>query len=332
MDSLFASLGTTSVADRSAILALAALLDAVLGDPRWLWGRIWHPVVVIGRALSVLDRGLNCGPPGVRLVTGLVTVLVIVGGAAALGWALSVWTAARPWGWVAEWLLVGIMIAQRDLFDHVRAVASGLSQGLPQGRAAVARIVGRDPDSLDRHGVARAAIESLFENFSDGVVAPMLWYLALGPAGLLGYKALNTCDSMIGHRSLTYLHFGRVAARADDVANLIPARLAGLVVALAAVFVPGANPKAALVTLWRDASKHRSPNAGWPEAAAAGALGLALAGPRRYGLALVADPWIGTGRAQAEVVDIKRGLTLFATSCLVFVAVVLAIGVLAGRG
>jgi adenosylcobinamide-phosphate synthase len=308
------------VVDRSLVLIAAALLDAVVGDPAWAWRRIPHPVVLIGRLIGLLDRTCNHGPPALRLALGGFTTVIVVGLAAGVGAGITAAAGNVAWGIVIEILVVTVLIAQRDLFDHVRRVAGALDQGLDQGRQAVSQIVGRDPMSLDQHGVARAAIESLFENFSDGVVAPMLWYLAFGLPGICAYKALNTADSMIGHRSLTYLHFGRVAARADDLANLIPARVAGLVIVVASVFVPSAKPWAALKTMVRDAGKHRSPNAGWPEAAAAGALDLSLAGPRRYGLALVDDPWLGHGRARADARDIRRGLALFVVACGVLVA------------
>ena len=188
------------------------------------------------------------------------------------------------------------------------ALAQG---GVPAGREAVRHIVGRDPASLDRHGVARAAIESLAENFGDGVVAPVFWYLVLGLPGLFAYKAANTLDSMIGHRTPHYRAFGWAAARFDDLLNLAPARLGGLLLAAAALFARDARPDRALWVMLRDARKHRSPNAGWPEGAMAGALGLALAGPRRYAEGMVSDPWVGDGTARAGVGDIARALRLF---------------------
>ncbi len=306
------------ILERSLILAAALLLDWLVGDPPWLWRRLPHPVVVIGRLIAGLERRLN-GPertPRVRLARGFATVLLAVGLAAAVGWAIGARTRSVDWGAAIEVVLVAILLAQRDLFDHVRRVRRGLDQGLAEGRAAVSRIVGRDPESLDAHGVARAAIESLAENFSDGVVAPAFWYLVAGPAGILGYKALNTCDSMIGHRSERYWMFGKAAARLDDLANLVSARLAGLLIAVAAVAVPGGRPVAAVGAMVRDAHKHRSVNAGWPEAAMAGALDLALAGPRRYGPEVVNDPWIGSGRARATAGDIGRALALFVVACL----------------
>src|SRR5690554_4671448 len=188
------------------------------------------------------------------------------------------------------------LVAQKSLYDHVAAVARGLEQGgLEGGRKAVSLIVGRDPESLDQAGVARAAIESLSENFSDAVVAPVFWAALFGLPGLLAYKAVNTADSMIGHRTPRHAAFGWAAARLDDAVNLIPARLAGLRIAGAALLLPGARAGNALRAMGRDAPRHRSPNAGWQEAAMGGALGLALAGPRRYGGQVVEDAWMGAG-------------------------------------
>jgi adenosylcobinamide-phosphate synthase len=188
----------------------------------------------------------------------------------------------------------------------VRAVAAGLDQGLAEGRRAVSRIVGRDPDRLDAPAVARAAIESLAENLSDGVVAPLFWAVLLGLPGIVAYKAINTLDSMVGHKSPRHLAFGWASARADDLVNLLPARLTGLLLALAA----GRAAARAWRAMRRDAGLHRSPNAGWPEAAMAGALGLRLAGPRVYGGNRVEDAWMGDGRAEATAADIRRGLGL----------------------
>jgi len=189
--------------------------------------------------------------------------------------------------------------------------------GLRAGRAAVAHIVGRDPESLDEPGVARAALESLFENFADGVVAPAFWYIVAGLPGMFVCKAINTLDSMIGHRSPRYLAFGGTAARLDTAMNFLPARLSGMMIGVAAAFVPTAAPAPAFRVMFRDAHKHRSINAGWPEGAAAGALNLALAGPRRYGSELVNDPWIGEGRRAAGAADIRRGLFLYVMACFV---------------
>jgi adenosylcobinamide-phosphate synthase len=307
------------------ILLAGLAVDAVIGEMRALFRFIPHPVVAIGGLIASLERRLNreSRSAEARRLRGFVVVAAVVAIAAMAGWAILVLTRHWRWGWAVEILLVGILVAQRSLYDHVFAVCGALETGgVGAGREAVRHIVGRDPNSLDEHGVARAGIESLFENYSDGVVAPAFWYVLLGLPGLLAYKAINTLDSMIGHRSPRYLDFGAAAARLDTAANFIPARLAAAIVAIAALIAPQSSPAAALKTMWRDARKHRSVNAGWPEAAAAGALGLALAGPRRYGADLVNDPWIGDGRARATAADMRRALYLFVVACLVHAALI----------
>jgi adenosylcobinamide-phosphate synthase len=307
------------------ILLAGLAVDAVFGDMRPLFRFLPHPVVALGGLIASLERRLNreSRSAQARRVRGLVVVAAVVAIAAAAGWAVLVLTRHWRWGWAVEIFLVGVLVAQRSLYDHVFAVCRALETGgLAAGREAVRHIVGRDPNSLDDHGVARAGIESLFENFSDGVVAPAFWYVLFGLPGLLAYKAANTLDSMIGHRSPRYLDFGAAAARLDTAANFVPARLAGAIIAAAALIAPKANPAAALKTMWRDARKHRSVNAGWPEAAAAGALGLALAGPRRYGADLVNDAWIGDGRARVTTTDMRAALYLFVVACLVHAALI----------
>jgi adenosylcobinamide-phosphate synthase len=244
---------------------------------------------------------------------GLALVLVIaVGVAAVIAWALR----RVPFGWAIEAALATSLMAQRSLFEHVAAVARALGRGgLKAARRTVAEIVGRDPDSLDAAGVCRAAIESLAENFSDGVVAPALWFAIAGLPGMAAYKAINTADSMIGHLGPRHRAFGWAAARLDDLVNLPASRLAALLLVLAALFAPGARAGAAARTAWRDAGRHRSPNAGWPEAAMAGALGLRLAGPRVYGGERVDDAWMGDGRAEAESADIRAALGLYRLAC-----------------
>lgn len=306
--------------DPLLILAVALALDAVVGDLRPVFARIGHPVQWLGRLIAGLEAKLNRPQrtPGARRARGALTVLLVAGLAAAAGFALLMFLRGRWWGWMAEAFVVCVLVAQRSLHDHVRAVADGLDRGgLAGGRAAVAHIVGRDPESLDAHGVARAGVESLAENFSDAVVAPCFWYAVFGLPGLFLYKAVNTLDSMIAHRNDRYLDFGRFAARLDTAMNFLPARASALIVALAACVAPGAAPFQALRTAFADARKHRSANAGWPEGAFAGALGLALAGPRRYGAEIVDDPWIGAGRARATVEDMRRALWLFVCACLV---------------
>jgi adenosylcobinamide-phosphate synthase len=298
-------------------LLLALALDVLLGDPAWLYRRAPHPVVVIGRASAALERRwLDPGqPPQVLRRRGLRLTLVVVLASALAGLGLQ-WLCLRaPLGWLLLGLLMSSLVAQRGLYDHVAAVAAGLQEGLAQGRATVAHIVGRDPDQLDAAAVARAAIESTAENYADGVVAPMLWGALLGLPGMLAYKAINTLDSMIGHRSPRYLDFGRFAARLDDVASWLPARLAALLILGAACFLPGATPAAGWRAMRRDAARHRSVNAGWPEAAMAGCLGLRLAGPRRYGGLLVEDAWMGDGTPLATPSDIRRALGVLVRAC-----------------
>ena len=311
-----------------AILLLAMAVDLVAGDPKWLYRLLPHPVVLLGRLIDALSRSLNrqALPRGRRIIRGGLCSLLVVGLAGGVGVALHVLLAGLPFGWIVEGLLASSLLAFRGLYDAVRAVARGLGESLAAGRAAVGHIVGRDPASLDAAGVARAAAESAAENFSDGFVAPVFWFLLLGLPGLLAYKAINTLDSMIGHRDARFEAFGKVAARLDDAANLLPARLAGLLIVLAAVLLPSASAAAAWRAMRRDAPKHRSPNAGWQEAAVAGALGLALAGPRHYGGQRVEDHWMGDGRSAVTAEDLARVLDLYLTAGgLVFAAVMAAL-------
>ncbi|WP_341703326.1 adenosylcobinamide-phosphate synthase CbiB, partial [Ferrovibrio sp.] len=302
--------------------------DATLGWPDIVYRRIRHPVVWIGALLGGLEARLNRPDwqGGLRRAAGLLTLillLIVCGGAGLL---LSGLLHDLPFGWIAEAVLMASLIAQRSLHDHVAAVAAGIEQdGLAGGRRAVAMIVGRDPDSLDEAGVSRAAIESLAENFSDGVVAPVFWCALLGLPGILLYKAINTADSMIGHRNDRYRAFGWAAARLDDLVNLPASRLSALLLVLSARLLPGASARAAFAAVERDAGRHRSPNAGWPEAAMAGALGLKLAGPRRYGDRWVEDHWMGgeDGRAEAGAPDIRHALRLFRLACLLLAGLVL---------
>ena len=312
--------------DLFLLLLAGLLLDGLTGEMSWLFRRLPHPVVVIGYFISALDHKLN--RPG-RSVTdrrwrGIFTVGVMVTGAGSLGAAGHALTLGVPYAWAGEIFLIGILVSQRSLYQHVAAVARGLAHdGLPGGRVMIAKICGRDPESLNEAGIVRAAVESCAENFGDGVVAPVFWYILGGLPGLLIYKTVNTLDSMIGHRNERYLAFGQAAARLDDGMNWIPARLAGLLIASAAAFVPTARPKAAVKTMIRDARKHRSPNAGWPEAAMAGALGMALAGPRSYLGYRVDDAWIGAGDS-TQVRDIGRALSVFVLACVMHAALVLA--------
>ena len=308
------------VADPLLLLAAGLAIDALFGDMPALFARIPHPIVLAGRGVAFFDRKLNreIRSEQSRRTRGIITVIVLVGGAAALGWVIEQLCRGSLAGIAIEILLIAVLVAQRSLFDHVAAVARALADGgLLAGREAVRHIVGRDPASLDAHGVARAAIESLAENFSDGVVAPVFWYLVLGLPGLFAYKMANTLDSMIGHRTPHYLAFGWAAARLDDLANFVPARISGVLIAAAAFFARDGRPSRALLIMLRDGRKHRSLNAGWPEGAMAGALGLALAGPRRYAEGVVADPWVGEGTARAAPADIARALMIYRNACLI---------------
>ncbi|HXQ42856.1 MAG TPA: adenosylcobinamide-phosphate synthase CbiB, partial [Candidatus Udaeobacter sp.] len=279
-----------------------------------------HPVALIGRAIGWLDRRCNReqSGDGARRLAGILVVALLAGAAAALGLAIHVLLRGFAFGWIIEAALTSLFLAQHSLYRHVAEVARALaSEGLAGGRRAVSRIVGRDPESLDQSGVCRAALESLAENFSDGVVAPLFWAVLAGLPGILVYKTVNTADSMIGHRTARHLAFGWAAARLDDVLNLVPARVAGLLLVSASRFLPATSPRKAFAAMIRDAGKHRSPNAGWQEAALAGALGVALAGPRRYGGKTVGDHWMNEGgRRDATVEDIRRGLKLFAVACV----------------
>jgi adenosylcobinamide-phosphate synthase len=300
-------------------LLLALALDALIGDPAWLYRRLPHPVALIGGAISGLERRwLDLGqPPSVLRRRGLLLTALIVAASALAGFGLHWLCLYMPFGWVLLGLLMSSLLAQRGLYQHVAAVGAGLREGLPQGRLAVAQIVGRDPEQLDGPAVARAAIESTAENFADGVVAPLLWGVLLGLPGMLAYKAINTADSMIGHRSSRYMDFGRFAARLDDAASWLPARVAALLILAAASLAPGTTPAAGWRALGRDAALHRSVNAGWPEAAMAGSLGLRLAGPRRYGGELVEDAWMGDGTPLATPADIGRALKILVRACVI---------------
>jgi adenosylcobinamide-phosphate synthase len=311
------------------ILLLALALDAVIGDPPSLYRRLPHPIVLIGGIIGRLERRLNDAgrPDSHRRTAGILTCLMLIVGSGAVGLIIHRLLATVPTGWIIEAAIVSLFLAQNSLYRHVAQVARALAAGdLAGGRRAVSAIVGRDPESLDLAGVSRAALESLAENFSDGVVAPAVWALVFGLPGILIYKTINTADSMIGHKTPRHLAFGWASARCDDLLNLIPARLAGLLLVAAAVLLPGARPGAGFRAMLRDAGKHRSPNAGWQEAALAGALGVALAGPRRYGGEIVEDHWMNDGgRAEATVEDLKQGLRLYLLACLLQAALVAAI-------
>ena len=285
----------------------------------------------MGRWLAGLDRALNRSEaPETRRLAGVLALALLLGGTASIAFVLAAILSGTLFGFALLALIAASLPAQRSLATHVRAVADALEQdGLVAGRRAVSMIVGRNPGVLDESAVARAAIESLAENFADGVVAPAFWIAVGGLAGGVVYKAANTADSMIGHRTPRYAAFGWAAARFDDLVNLPASRLAALWLLLAAV-VGGADARAGLAAVGRDARRHRSPNAGWPEAAMAGALGLKLGGPRVYGEALVEDAFMGDGRFDAGPADIRRALRLYRLACLVQGGAMVIVAVVVG--
>lgn len=294
----------------SALAMLVGLgVDAVIGWPAPLFARIGHPVSWIGALIARLEARLNRpqASNSTRFLGGLATSLIAIGVSTGAGAAI---VAVLPGGWIGvvlSGLFAAPLIATRSMHEHVAAVARPLMRGdLDAARHAVSMIVGRDPTKLDAAGVARAALESLAENASDGIVAPVFWGALFGLPGIAGYKAVNTLDSMIGHRTARYEYFGKAAARIDDLANLIPARLSGVLFALAS-----RHPVAALRCMGAEAARHRSPNAGWPEAALAGGLGLRLSGPRWYGDQLADEPYVNAPAPDPTPGDLARGLGLF---------------------
>ena len=309
----------------TALLALA--LERIVGYPNALVARIGHPVIWMGRLISLLDTRLNNRTRGRGVLTLLLLLAATALVAVPLAWALR----SIPFGWVIEAILATSLLAQKSLRDAVQAVGTALSRSLPEGRAAVSHIVGRDPQALDAAGVSRAAIESLAESTSDGVIAPLFFLILGGLPGIALYKAVNTADSMIGHKSERHLQFGWAAARFDDLLNLIPARLTALLIAGGAFFVKDAHPEAAWSTALRDAKKHESPNAGWPEAAFAGALDFQLGGPRSYDGELVDLPSFGTGRADLGPGDIERALGLYRATLNVTLAMTVVLALVVWR-
>jgi len=302
---------------RSEQLLLALIGEAAVGYPPVLFAAVGHPVSWIGAAIASLERRWNRGAVAPRRFAGVAALVLIAGGAAGVGFGIET-LAGEGWGALAIVLIATTGLAQRSLDDHVRAVLHPLDAGdLPGARRAVGHIVGRDTDDLDEAGVATAAVESLAESFCDGVVAPAFWFLLLGLPGLLACKAINTADSMIGHRDDRYRWFGWAAARADDLVNWVPARISGALIALAGTGGFG--------IMWRDARHHASPNGGWPEAAMAGALGRQLGGPVHYDGEVAMRATLGDGPAP-DAVDLRRAIGMYRRACLL---IWLSIGALA---
>jgi adenosylcobinamide-phosphate synthase len=308
---------------------LALLIESVTGYPTPLFRLIGHPVTWIGALISWLEVRLNTGAK--RRAKGVILLVLLVLTALAAGLAIIAITRRLPFGWILEALLASSLLAQKELGRAVKAVADGLNLGLAPGRAAVAHIVGRDPEQLDEPGIVRASIESLAESTSDGIVAPLFWLLIGGLPGALIYKAVNTADSMVGHKTERYLEFGWASARFDDLLNWIPARLTALLIAAAAFFVRRADPERAWSTALRDAKTHDSPNAGWPEAAYAGALGFRLGGPRSYGGIVHDLPAFGDGRSDLTASDILKALELYWMSLNLLLAFTIAIALVLWR-
>ena len=316
------------------LTALAVLIELIAGYPDWLVRSIGHPVTWMGRLIAGLERRWNRETlrPHVRRMVGAVAVLLLVGIVGMVALIIELGLLLLPFGLIGAAVVASTLVAQRSLYQHVSRVADALeSGGIRAAREAVSYIVGRDTETLDEAGVARAAIESLAENFSDGVVAPVISMIIAGLPGAAIYKAINTADSLIGHQSPRYQAFGWAAARLDDLINLPASRLSALLIIAAAALTKESSAPAAWRTVRRDARHHRSPNAGYPEAAMAGALDLALAGPRTYDGALVNDAFMGDGRRAAKATDIRAALAVYrcADTILILLIVLLAAALIA---
>ena len=306
------------LAARAAVLLAALAIDWLVGEPDILWRRVPHPVVLFGRAISFMDKRLNRrrGVTGKsRQARGILAIVILVVLAAKVGLGLSFG------GPVVACIILAVLLAARSLDEHIRAVATAMGEGIGAARTAVGMIVGRETKSMKKGDIARAAIETGAENLSDGVIAPALWFLVGGLPGLLAYKMVNTADSMIGYRNAKYRTFGCGAARIDDAMNLIPARLTALLICGAATL--NGRGSAALGTMMRDGRHHASPNAGWPEAAMAGAINVWLAGPRRYGNRIRQARRFNEGGSEADAGAIRHSLRVLIMAQLLFALLIL---------
>ena len=304
------------------ISLVATLIERNYGYPDRLYRAIKHPVVWMGALINFLDSRLN----NLSRPRGAIALAIVIAATAAVTVPLGLLLRSFEYGWLLEAVVASVFLAQKSLGEQVRAVADGLAKSIDEGRKAVSHIVGRDPANLDETGVAKGAIESLAENTSDGVVAPLFWLLIGGLPGIAIYKAVNTCDSMIGNKSESYLHFGWASARLDDVMNYVPARLTGLLFCT----VAGGGFGNALAAMRRDAPHHVSPNAGWPEAAMACALGIRLGGPRSYEGRTVRLAWMGDGREELGAQEIRDGLELYDKSLNLLTAILAVLAVVRG--
>ena len=311
----------------AAAMLIAMVIDCVIGWPAWLYSRIGHPVSWLGKIVDSLDRNLNREEDtlGRRRTAGVVVAVAVIGLVCVIAFLVQL---MLPGGWVGI-LLTGVLawplLAIRSLYEHVAQVLHPLREGdLATARVAASMIVGRDTSALNEAGVSRATLESLAENTSDGVVAPLFWGALLGLPGIAAYKAINTLDSMIGHRTARHEAFGWASAKADDFANLVPARLTGVFFALVS-----SQTATALRCMMRDAHKHRSPNAGWPESALAGGMGVRLSGPRDYGGETANEPWLNGAGRDPDASDIQRGLQLYSFAVLLCAVVLVFVCILA---
>ncbi len=301
-------------------MLIAVLIDIIIGWPKMIYRKIGHPVTWVGHCIFALEARFNTGSARAQRVNGIVTALVIILGVILVAFFLLALLPKSIFGTIILGILAWPFVAVRSLHEHVRAIEAPLrNDDIKEARYAVSMIVGRNPEALDARGIIRATIESLAENTSDGIIAPLFWGALLGLPGIAGYKTINTLDSMIGHKNDRYLHFGRFSAITDDVVNWIPARITGLLFALC-----GPAPKPSLKTMCIDAKLHRSPNAGWPEAAMAASLNISLSGPRIYNDELTEEPWIHAKGRDAITSDISEALQLYRRSILAFMGLLIA--------
>ena len=310
--------------------AFALVLEYFVGYPQFIQRAMGHPVEWIGKLIAYLDEGLN--DPDTEDADqrnhGIFAIVALCIAVAIPTFLVEKLLLSLHYGWIFDILLATAFIAQKSLRDHVADVARTLPQSIISARSKVAKIVGRNPTNLDESGIAKAALESLAENTADGITAPIFWFAVAGLPGIVVYKAINTADSMIGHKSEKYLHFGWAAAKLDDLVNLPASRLTGLLFAAAAWFKSKSRAQAALTSMWRDANKHQSPNAGWPEAAMAGALDLKFGGPREYDGETVELAYMGEGRSQLTAADIDKGLELYDRALLILLAVAVVLAMI----
>jgi len=302
------------------VAAAALLIERLFGYPDGPQAWIGHPVQWMGALIAWLEKSLNSCDA--RRARGMLALFILMGVTLILTVPLTLFLREHASGWIGEALLASTLLSQKSLEEHVRAVADGLSKSVKAGREAVAHIIGRDPGTLDESGVTKGALESLAENMSDGVLAPLFWLLVAGLPGAALYKAINTADSMIGYKSDAYRDFGWASARLDDLANLVPARATGWLIALAAGMSPVFSGRGALRAMASHAPNHHSPNAGWPEASLAGALDIRLGGPRSYSGRKVDLAWMGDGREKLKADDISEALRLYNTGLNITTALI----------